>query len=384
MILEKVFLKEIIKCNGCSACASVCPKNCIIMLPNKFGFLYPQIDEKQCIDCGLCEKICPVINSAECSGSTKAYAVKNKDENVRVQSSSGGAFSAIAEKILNDGGIVFGAAFADGFKAVEHIAVDNAENLYKLRGSKYVQSRIGNSHAKVKYELENGRKVLFTGTPCQIGGLLSFLKKDYSNLITQDIVCHGVPAPAVWEKYVEFREKKAGDKTSSVSFRCKNTGWQAFSMQMKFQNGAEYCVSNSEDPYMKGFLDNIYLRSSCYDCNFKTIHRKADITLADFWGVWNILPQFHDAKGVSLVMTNSAKGEEIIKSIDSEFEIIEADVNEAVKYNSAAENSVTQSPKRDAFMNDFGNADFEKVLKKYCSPDWKKQLKSKIKSILKK
>lgn len=382
--MEKAFLKEIIKCNGCSACASACPKNCIIMLPDELGFLYPQIDEKQCIDCGLCEKICPVINSADSSEVTKAYAVKNKNEGIRMQSSSGGVFTAIAEKVLNDGGAVFGASFTDDFKAVEHIAVDSIENLYKLRGSKYVQSRIGNSYAKAKEELEKGRKVLFSGTPCQIGGLLSFLKKDYSNLITQDIVCHGVPAPAVWEKYVEFREKKAESKTVSVSFRSKNSSWAAYSIQIKFQNDAEYCVRNSEDPYMKGFLDNIYLHSSCYDCKFKTIHRKSDITLADFWGVWNILPQFNDSKGVSLVITNSEKGEQLIKSIEAEIEVAETDINEAVKYNSAAENSVLPSPKRANFMKDFKNVDFEKVLKKYCSPDWKKQLKSKIKSVLKK
>lgn len=382
--MEKVFLKEKNKCNGCSACANACPKNCIIMTADELGFLYPQIDESLCVDCGLCEKVCPVFNENEIKSTPKAYAVKNIDENIRMQSSSGGAFTAIAEKILADGGVVFGAAFSDDFKTVHHIAIENSEDLYKLRGSKYVQSRIDTSFADAKKELEKGRKVLFTGTPCQIGGLLSYLRKDYNNLITQDIICHGVPAPYVWSKYVELREEKAGANTTSASFRAKNTGWVKFSILMNFQNGKEYTQPLSDDLFMQGFLNNVYLRSSCYDCAFKTIHRKADITLADFWGVLNVLPQMNDDKGVSLVITNTQKGEDIINSISNQLEVIEADLSEAVKYNSAAEKSVPHNARREAFVTDFNIQPFEKVIKKYCSPDWKKQLKSKIKSILKK
>ncbi len=382
--MEKVFLKEKNKCNGCSACANACPKNCIIMTADELGFLYPQIDESLCVDCGLCEKVCPVFNENEIKSTPKAYAVKNIDENIRMQSSSGGTFTAIAEKILADGGVVFGAAFSDDFKTVHHIAIENSEDLYKLRGSKYVQSRIDTSFTDAKKKLEKGRKVLFTGTPCQIGGLLSYLRKDYNNLITQDIICHGVPAPYVWSKYVELREEKAGANTTSASFRAKNTGWVRFSMLMNFQNGKEYTQPLSDDLFMQGFLNNVYLRSSCYDCVFKTIHRKADITLADFWGVWNVLPQMNDDKGVSLVITNTQKGEDIINSISNQLEVIEADLNEAVKYNSAAEKSVPHNAQREAFATDFNIQPFEKVIKKYCSPDWKKQLKSKIKSILKK
>ena len=354
------------------------------MTADELGFLYPQIDESLCVDCGLCEKVCPVFNENEIKSTPKAYAVKNIDENIRMQSSSGGTFTAIAEKILADGGVVFGAAFSDDFKTVHHIAIENSEDLYKLRGSKYVQSRIDTSFTDAKKELEKGRKVLFTGTPCQIGGLLSYLRKDYNNLITQDIICHGVPAPYVWSKYVELREEKAGANTTSASFRAKNTGWVKFSMLMNFQNGKEYTQPLSDDLFMQGFLNNVYLRSSCYDCAFKTIHRKADITLADFWGVWNVLPQMNDDKGVSLVITNTQKGEDIINSISNQFEIIEADLSEAVKYNSAAEKSVPHNAQREAFVTDFNIQPFGKVIKKYCSPDWKKQLKSKIKSILKK
>lgn len=381
--MEKVFLKEKIKCNGCSACATICPKNCIAMKPDELGFLYPQIDEKLCIDCGLCEKTCPVFNESEFTTSPKAYAVKNTDENIRMQSSSGGIFTAVAEKILAEGGVVFGAAFTDDFRAVKHIAVENTEDLHKLRGSKYVQSRIGDSFAEAKKELEKGRKVLFTGTPCQIGGLLSFLKKDYENLITQDIVCHGVPSPSVWKNYVELREKKAEAKTTAVSFRAKNTGWITFSMLMKFQNGTEYTKKLSEDLFMQGFLNNIYLRSSCYNCAFKTLYRRSDITLADFWGIWNVLPEMHDGKGTSLVIVNSDKGNKVLNDIESQLEIAETDITEAVKYNSAAIIGVPQNPQRNQFINDFATQPFEKTLKKYCSPDWKKQLKSKIKSIIK-
>lgn len=383
MVLEKVFLKEKNKCNGCSACANICPKNCITMVPDELGFLYPQVDDKLCVNCSLCEKVCPVFNKVEVQSTPKTYAIKNKNNDIRLQSSSGGVFTAIANEILRSNGVVFGVAFSDDFKSVEHLAVESAEDLSKLRGSKYVQSRVEASFSKVKTFLDNNRKVLFTGTPCQIEGLLSYLKKDYPNLYTQDIVCHGVPSPFVWKKYVEFREEKAGARVTDVTFRNKSTGWATYSVQMKFDNNAEYFVPISQDPYMKGFLDNTYLRSSCYDCAFKTTHRKADITLADFWGVWNIHPEMNDNKGTSLVIVNSEKGEELLNCIANQVEIIETDVNEAVKFNSAAIKSVPHNPKRAEFIKDFNCLEFEKVLKKYCSPDWKKQLKSKIKSLIK-
>ncbi len=381
--MEKVFLKEVNRCNGCSACANVCPKNCITMQADDLGFLYPQIDNELCINCGICEKTCPVFNKSQFESVMKAYAVKNNDTNIVSESSSGGVFTAIAEDIIRNGGVVFGVAFSEDFKSVRHIAVENSNDLSLLRGSKYVQSEIGDSYFKAKEYLEKGRQVLFTGTPCQIEGLLSYLRKPYDNLLTQDIVCHGVPAPAVWEKYVDLMQSKNNSQIGDVSFRSKVSGWKTYSMKMVFENDKEYCVKNSQDQYMKGFLDNLYLRSSCYDCAFKTASRKADITLADFWGVWSLHPEFYSESGVSLVLCHSKKGNAIINSIANRVDIIETDPQKALEFNSAATKSVPHNPQRKSFVEDFKALPFEETMKKYCTPAKVNPIKSKIKSIVK-
>ncbi len=381
--MEKVFLKEASRCNGCSACANVCPKNCITMTADKLGFLYPEIDNGLCVNCGLCESVCPVFGGTKAENFTRAFAVKNKNADVVALSSSGGAFTAVAEEIIKNGGVVFGAAFKKDFTGVEHIAVEKAEDLSLLRGSKYVQSKIGDAYFKAKTFLDRGRQVLFTGTPCQIEGLLSYLKKPYDKLYTQDIICHGVPAPAVWEKYVQLKKEQYNSEIKGASFRCKKSGWSTFSMQILFENGKQYCVKKSQDLYMKGFLDNLYLRSSCYDCAFKTVSRKADITLADFWGVWNIHPDFHSDKGVSLVLCHSEKGATLIEGLSDKLEIIETDTESAVQFNSAATHSVPSHPQREDFINDFEKLPFEVTMKKYCTPAKENLLKSKIKSVVK-
>ncbi len=381
--MEKVFLKEVNKCNGCSACANVCPKNCVTMKADDLGFLYPQIDNELCINCGICEKTCPVFNKTVMESLPKTYALKNKDTDIVYKSSSGGAFTAISEEIIRNGGVVFGVAFSEDFKSVRHIAVENSNDLSLLRGSKYVQSEIGDSYFKAKEYLKNGRQVFFTGTPCQIEGLLSYLKKPYDNLLTQDIICHGVPAPEVWKNYIEQHETEYDSKIKNVDFRYKGTGWATYSVLMTFENGKKYCVKNSQDPYMKGFIDNIDLRSSCYDCAFKTASRKADITLADFWGVWKLHPEFYSENGVSLVLCHSEKGNAIINSIANRVDIIEADPQKALEFNSAATKSVPHNHQRESFIKDFKELPFDEVMKKYCTPLKPNPIKSKIKSIVK-
>ena len=226
------------KCSGCHACANACPKNCISMTSDEEGFWYPQVDKSKCIDCGLCEKICPIIHKwqPDNSRTTTAMAAINTNEEIRLKSSSGGLFTLIAENIIDQGGVVFGAAFTDDFKSVRHICVDNIADLDKLRGSKYVQSKIGDTYKQAKEYLDSGRKVLFTGTPCQLGGLYSYLRKPYENLFTQDIICHGVPSPMVWERYVDFREKKSASSTQRMFFRHKKYGWKTFAVLFEFSN----------------------------------------------------------------------------------------------------------------------------------------------------
>ena len=241
-------VEEKSRCSGCHACSNACPKNCIQMTSDEEGFWYPQVDKEKCINCGLCEKVCPIIHKwqPDDSRTTTAMAAINLNEEIRLKSSSGGIFTLIAEEIIKQGGVVFGAALTDDFRSVHHIYVDNTDDLEKLRGSKYVQSKIGDTYKQAKDYLDSGRKVLFTGTPCQIGGLYSYLRTPYENLFTQDIICHGVPSPMVWEKYIEGHERKASSKTNIVTFRNKANGWKAYSVFIGFDNYKEYLNNHSD------------------------------------------------------------------------------------------------------------------------------------------
>lgn len=348
-------------CSGCCACVSACPKKCISMQQDNEGFLYPSIDDTQCIQCGLCEKVCPVLNKYETTHQPIAYAVQNKDEKIREESSSGGFFTLLAEYIIGQGGIVFGAAFNGNFE-VSHIAIDNKDDLGKLRGSKYVQSRIGDTYKEAKKYLEEGRYVLFSGTPCQVQGLLKYLGKEYEKLITQDIICHGTPSPFVWKTYLKDHEAKAGSKIQKVVFRYKKYGWKSFSMYLEFSNGTKYEKTHTEDTYMRCFLADLCLRPSCYECNFKDKMRASDFTLADLWGVSNIIPEFDDNKGTSLVLVNSEKGRNIFTLLTEYIRFDAVDVDQAIRFNSAMIKSVEKPAKRDTFMVEIIKQPFDKLV----------------------
>ena len=362
----KVQQKE--KCSGCHACAEICPKKCIQMVSDDEGFWYPKVDATQCTNCGLCEKSCPIITpntqvSDECIA---AYAAIYQEESIRLKSSSGGVFSALATYVLEQGGVVFGAGFDEDFNIV-HKFVERVEDLDTLRGSKYVQSRIGNSYRQAEDFLRAGRLVLFSGTPCQVEGLLSYLRKPYDNLITQDLICHGVPSPMVWQKYMEYRQRIAnGAKPQSIAFRAKKAGWKRFSLSILFDNNTEYSATLDKDPMMQVFLKNLCLRPSCYDCAFKNKVRISDITLADFWGIQNVLPDMDDDKGTSLVIIQSEKGKEIFQKIEGSISVVTVDPNVAISYNSAMIKSVPLPKKRDAFLKEIESKDFLRVQKKYC------------------
>ncbi|MCR5142749.1 MAG: Coenzyme F420 hydrogenase/dehydrogenase, beta subunit C-terminal domain [Ruminococcus sp.] len=362
-----ISIEEKSHCSGCHACANACPKNCIQMISDEEGFWYPQVDKEKCIDCGLCEKVCPIIHKwqPDDSRTTTAMAAINLNEEIRFKSSSGGIFTLIAEEIINQGGVVFGAAFADDFKSVHHICVDNTDDLEKLRGSKYVQSKIGDTYKQAKHFLDSGRKVLFTGTPCQIGGLYSYLRKPYENLFTQDIICHGVPSPMVWEKYVDEREKKAASKTQRMFFRHKKYGWKTFAVLFEFSNNTAYIKNLREDSFMRAFLSNSCLRPSCYDCSFKSVKRQADITLADFWGIQNVLPEMDDDKGTSLVLLHTSQGKELIYFLKDKYRYKNVNTEVITKYNPAGVVSCKLNKNRNRFLKCIKNSEFDKTVSKY-------------------
>ena len=351
------------KCTGCSACFNICPKGAIEMKTSEDGFKYPIIDKDKCINCGLCRKVCPVLNSKTTEKKVYAYACYNKDEKIRINSSSGGMFNLIGSYIIENNGIVFGAKYDSNFNVV-HDYVSNKKDLSKFMGSKYLQSNITDNYKKVKEFLKEGKRVLFTGTPCQIEGLYSYLGKDYDNLYTQDIICHGCPSPKVWEKYLD----SFNEKIIQINMRNKENGWNDFSMKMDFEHKS-FNLSHNIDKYMYFFLANFSLRESCYNCSFKKKYRKSDITLADFWGIDNVKPELNDDKGISLVLINSKKGSELFEKIKNKLIYEEVDFEKSISYNTAMTESCAMPKKRKQFFKDLDKISFDKLYKKYKPKD---------------
>ncbi len=366
-------------CCGCHACYNSCPQNAIIMEEDEKGFKYPKINENKCTNCGFCEKVCPILNKRKIANDPKAYACINKDENIRENSSSGGIFTLIAKEIINMGGVVFGTKFDSNFNVI-HSYTSLEEELYKFRGSKYVQSIIGDNYKIAKSFLEAGKYVLFTGTPCQIEGLLAYLGKKYDKLFTQDIICHGVPSPKVWRKYLDYRKHKDEDRPLSINFRNKDNGWSSYNLKFTYENKS-YKKSQVEDKYMQAFLRNVCLRDSCYKCSFKKINRLSDITLADFWGIQRVKPELYDNKGTSLVIVNSEKGKELFESIKENIIQEEVNIEEALVGNTAMLTSAVVDKNRVKFFENLDKLDFSVLVNKYTE---KPSLMLKIIVLLKK
>lgn len=300
-----IHISEKKNCCGCSACVQRCPKQCISLTEDEEGFLYPYVNEESCVECGLCEKICPILNPQEETFPLQVIAAKNTNTEERLGSSSGGLFLPLAKSIINEGGIVFGADYDSNWE-VHHVGVENISGLYALMMSKYLQSRIENTYKEAEKFLKCGRKVMFVGTPCQIAGLHGFLRhKVYPNLLTIDVVCHGAPSPGVWRQYLaETYSEEEFIKSRLQAAAGKNT---VLSSDIHYDN-----------VYMKGFLSNLYLRPSCHDCKCKDGKHHSDISLGDFWGIDKFNPSFDDDKGVSLVLINTPKGKEFLQKVKME------------------------------------------------------------------
>ena len=340
-----------INCTGCTACKNICPTKCIDFKDNSEGFSYPNIDKNKCISCNECLNVCPVLNSEKNDCISEAYAVINKNSNELIQSSSGGFFSVLAKKILNENGIVYGAAFDKNMK-VKHIEITNIKELNNIRGSKYVQSNLNDTFLKVREKLNKNILVLFSGTPCQVKGLNRFLDKDYKNLITVDLACHGVPSPKVFKKYITDIEKQKNSKIIEYNFRNKDIGWKKFNTKIKLKNKEiinEYFGNNI---YMKGFLQNLYLRKSCYNCTSNNFTSKSDFTLADFWGVEDVKQNMDNHNGVSLVLLNTEKAKITFKNDNMQklIDFCEVNLNEAIKYNSPLIKPAINNKNREIFF----------------------------------
>lgn len=335
-------------CCGCSACVQRCPKQCISLHEDEEGFLYPKVNLDTCIDCGLCEKVCPVLYQAEERVPLEVFAAKNPNEQIRMESSSGGVFTQLAELTINAGGVVFGVKWNEYFEAV-HAYTETKDGLADFRGSKYVQSFVGDTFKQAEQFLKQGRQVLFSGTPCQIASFKKYLRKEYGNLLTVDLVCHGVPSPKIWKEYLQsLRLENIG----YILHKDKSTGWREYSLSMVDKNKRLVFTENaSKNKFMMNFISNLILRPSCFSCPAKSGKSGADITLADFWGIEHVLPQMDDNKGTSLVCCNTLMGQSFLEQLNSQ--LVQSDYQQAVLYNSCMVKSTYEPMNRQQFWHDY-------------------------------
>jgi len=370
------------KCCGCSACRNICPSSAIQMLPDEEGFLYPAVNTSLCVKCGLCRKVCAFQNGLEYRenyDSPYVYALKHKSDEVVMNSSSGGAFTSISDYIIERGGIVYGAAHDENLKTI-HIRASNKEDRNKCRGSKYVQSDLADNFKKIKEDLSNGKKVLFTGTPCQVAGLRKFL--DLSScedtcLYTADLVCHGVPSPQLFSEYIKYCEKKRGVRIKEYCHRSKDSGWGHVEEAI-YKNGMKDNFSFLSRIWRNFYYSHLFFRPSCYICEYANLRRPGDITIADYWGIEKAHPEFADKNGVSLVLINTPKGKQLFESIQKSVLCIQSDTKSCMQKN------LRQPPDRptarDSAWERYKKHGFEYIAKKYGGYGIKHMAKDYIKS----
>lgn len=384
-----VHLADKKKCTGCSACANSCPIGCITMRRDEEGFGFPNIESNVCINCGVCSNVCPVLNTKEKNRqNTIAYAAYTRNTELRLASSSGGIFSEVAVEILKENGVIYGATYDEKFRVI-HKCVERYEDLDSLRGAKYSQSDLGNCFTDIRKRLERGQIVLFSGTPCQVSGLKSFLRKCYDNLICIDFVCHGVPSPMVWEKYVTYRANldSQGLMPQQINLRSKESGWSKYSYSVDFvyERGKRYFSKNSEDEFMQMFVNDYILRESCGFCQVKGYERESDITLGDFWGIWDIDPEMDDDKGTSLILVHSEKGNSLIEQISQRIRIKTVELNQASRDNMAMLKSIKHKKERKVILETISNSEFQPLQKLMPQQArWEKSIRNEVKKIMEK
>lgn len=358
-------------CCGCEACKWSCPKKCIEMVRDEEGFLYPLVDADKCVNCGICTSVCPMINNEDSLSSTNdnTFAAFSNCEK-REESSSGGIFNNLAQRVISLGGIVYGVKMREDFKGDEYCRIDSMNYIDALLGSKYIEAEDNSVFFRVKSDLDENCTVLFSGTPCKIFGLKKYLNKEYENLICVDLVCHGVPSSLVWRKHLDYIQNKYKSKLTNVSFRSKKNGWNNYGMKYEFNNKS-YFVDKWSDYYMILFLKNLDLRPSCYSCPFKG-KSDADITLGDYWGIQSFFPNLNDDKGISAVITRSNKGNALIQelSLMHEINLIESDFDDFISYNTAAISSTSRPSERNGFFSDLNDIGYKKTIKKYVYNDY--------------
>lgn len=378
-----------VDCCGCNACGDVCSKQAISYKIDNEGFWYPEVDMEKCINCGLCEKVCPILNVKDLKKNdflySICYAAEHKNLEVVFDSTSGGLFSALADIMYKKGGYVGGAIFNEDFSVRQYIS-NKKDDLPKLRSSKYLQSNFEGFYTLVRDLVKNGEKVLVCGSPCQMAALRAFLRKDYENLIIADYICRGTNSPKVWRKYLDSYEERYGSKVVYCKAKSKEYGWRNLTQKIILENGKAYYETKDQNNYTKGYLrTNVYCRPACYDCKFKGFPRIADITLADFWGIEKINSNLDKNLGTSLIMVNSKKGAAYFEEVKKRINYFEMPFDKSIAGNQALIKSLPPSKvDREAFFSDLEKYSFIELAKKYNFADEKpKNFKQKIVAVIK-
>lgn len=361
------------QCCGCAACVQTCPRQCIQMVEDKEGFSYPVVDNSKCVDCKLCEKVCPYLNETEERMPLDVEVAYNQDDQTRMASSSGGIFSILAEYVIKSGGVVFGARF-DSHWNVIHDCGETEDVISVFRGSKYIQSKIGDSYRKAKQILESGRCVLFSGTPCHIFALKNYLRKEYRNLFTIDIVCHGVSSPLVWKDYLKYINPN-NERIVAINMRDKTRGWFKYSYKIASESKCLFDDYAENSEYLRMYINGFIIRPSCFNCPVKGGRSHSDITLADAWGIKEVYPEMYDEKGLSVICINTDAGRVLYNAISKESKAFP--VETFFKENPSYHTSANQSRFRELFWDLYesqGIAAYYSVKKKMAPPFLKRMV----------
>ena len=370
------------KCTGCGACVQRCPKRCISWTEREFGFRYPQIDKDACVNCGLCEKVCPIDKALEVSAEQKAYAAVHKDDEVLAKSTSGGAFTAIADAIFAQGGIVYGAAMLDGMQ-VKHIRTSGKDDFEGLRSSKYLQSDTGTTYQMVEQDLKQGKTVLYSGTPCQIDGLKNFLGKDYENLYTVDVVCHGVGSQAYFDKYMDYARERYG-KIKALRFRSKEyAGWSCGGVVVVDSSDClkKIPYRDFDNYYYSYFLSGDIYRKSCYSCKYANTNRVGDFTLGDYWGVEALNLPLQTENGCSLLLVNNRHAMQLLDEIES-LDRVETTVEQAAHCNKQLNAPSKLMDSRQNRIGEYESMSGQQIQKEYLKNHRKTVVKGQLKALM--
>lgn len=364
--MEKVF-KEKNQCCGCSACKEICPKHCISMVEDDYGYIYPEINQSMCIDCKACVKVCPFINDVPSQKQDYVYAGISMNKNQVMKSSSGGAFFSICKCLYDDNTTIYGANLDSDLK-VHHVRIENFKDIEKVQKSKYVQSEIRGMYPLAQEDLKQGKKVIFSGTPCQIAGLKKYLKRDYDTLFTIDFICHGVPSNKIFHSYVQEIEKQYGKKIKNIGFRDKSTK-DILAMKIIFEDNSERIIRANEDYYLRGFLKGLYYREVCYNCKFAKRNRVSDITIGDFWGFDKTKygDKLEHQKGISLIIFNSYKSNLLMNDLSKFMDLVKVHGAFAAIENESLTRPSANHKKREEFLNNLNYIPFKDNINK-CVP----------------